>query len=169
MYYIKSFSYSCICPEEEESTFPRNMYICLPIYQSCYWHRPHPYPRLPTKHPESVLGRFIVHVFRSHTPGMTPLEERSARIGGRYLHRNTTGFELAITAIKRLQTYTLDRTATWIHLGLLSIYISCKYSTVQPLYDLLLSSLLLGTEVAMKPFLYPSGNSNWKETVNYWR
>jgi hypothetical protein len=77
-------------------------------------YRAHPYPRLTTQQPKFGLGRLIVRVFRSHTPGRTPLEEGSSRIGGRYLRRNTTGFEPAITAIKRPQTYTLDRTATWI-------------------------------------------------------
>ena len=58
----------------------------------------------------------------TQTPGRTPLKELSARRRGRYLHNKhnrgtstpSVGFEPAIPAIKRFQTYALDRTATWI-------------------------------------------------------
>ena len=44
----------------------------------------------------------------THTAGMTPLNERSARRTDRYLHNTCPQRE----AIKWLQTYGLDRTAT---------------------------------------------------------
>ena len=44
----------------------------------------------------------------------------------------------------------------------LSTYISCKYSTVHPLFDLLLPLLLLRTAVAMKPFFKPKWQSELK-------
>jgi hypothetical protein len=58
----------------------------------------------------------------THTPSKTPLNERSARFMGSYLHNRhnrrtsmfSTGFKPAIPAIQRLQTYALDRTATKI-------------------------------------------------------
>jgi len=63
--------------------------------------------------------RVVTHNW-THTPGRTPLHERSARRKGRCLHDTqetltsmpAAGFEPAIPAIKRRQTYTLDCTAT---------------------------------------------------------
>jgi hypothetical protein len=81
-------------------------------------------------------GLFIVEVYRSRTSNWTRLNERSARRRGRYLHNTQqtqemnihafAGFEPAIPAIKRLQTYALDRTAPRI--GLVYVYMSLYYS-----------------------------------------
>jgi hypothetical protein len=76
---------------------------------------------LPSRH--SSPTRLIVQVYRSYTPSRTPPEERSARSGGCYLHRNKTGFESATPAIQRPQTYALNLTATWDRLR----FITCKY------------------------------------------
>jgi len=71
-------------------------------------------PRLPT----SFLWVYFTHT-HTHT-GMTPLTERSACRTGRYPQTQedtfmpSAGLEPAIPAIERPQTYTLDRTATWI-------------------------------------------------------
>jgi len=62
----------------------------------------------------------------THSPGRSPLNERSARRRGRYLHYTThdehkgrtsmpsAGFYPAMPAIKRLETYAFDCTATGI-------------------------------------------------------
>jgi hypothetical protein len=75
----------------------------------------------------------------THT-GRTPLNERSARHRGRYLHNNkkhkrrtitsSSGFEPAIPGVKRQQTHALDRAATGIscHLGCY-IRITCTYQS----------------------------------------
>jgi hypothetical protein len=77
--------------------------------------------------PVPGIGRLIVEVSRSHTirhththtPGRPPLNEQSSRRRGRYPHNEhkrksmpANGFELAIQAIERRQTYALDRKAT---------------------------------------------------------
>jgi hypothetical protein len=80
-----------------------------------------------TQQPNLGLGRLFVKVSRSHTirhtrthtPGSTPLNERSTRHRSRHLHNKQTsmpsmGFEPAIPSISRLQTYALDCTTTWI-------------------------------------------------------
>jgi hypothetical protein len=66
----------------------------------------------------SISGFLISHI---QTHGRTPLDERSARRRDLYLHRTTqqtsfpwAGFEPAIPAIKRPQTYALDGAATGI-------------------------------------------------------
>jgi hypothetical protein len=83
--------------------------------------------------PNSGLDRLFVEISRSHTsihthtPDRSSLNEWSARRGDRYLHNtqqttNTrheypcppSGFEPTIPAIKRCQTYGLDRRATGI-------------------------------------------------------
>ena len=76
--------------------------------------------------------RLVVGVSRlqtvRYTPGMTPLDEWLACRRGRYLQNKhkrrmsipSLGFEPAIPAIKRLQTYQLDRPTTgigWWHVS----------------------------------------------------
>jgi hypothetical protein len=80
----------------------------------------------PAQQPKSALGRLIIEVSRSHiirrararthththTHGTTPLNQRSARRRGRKgrIFMPCAGFVPTIPAIKRPQTYTLDRT-----------------------------------------------------------
>ena len=70
-----------------------------------------------------MFTTFLDHTpLDTHTPGKTPLNKCSARRRGRYLHnkheRRTSlpseAFEPANPAIKRLQTYALDRATTGI-------------------------------------------------------
>ena len=95
-----------------------------------------------TQQPSSGLGRLVLEVsislslslthththkyilIHSHMPGITPLNEWSARRIGRYLHniqwKQATNIHApsvlkpAIPAIERFQTYALDRRATGI-------------------------------------------------------
>jgi hypothetical protein len=81
-----------------------------------------------TQHPYSDLGRLIVEVSRLHTDthifGRTPLDEGSAccrdlclttrNIRKRQTSMPLAGFEPAVTASERPQTYALDRAATGI-------------------------------------------------------
>jgi hypothetical protein len=76
--------------------------------------------------PNSGLGRLLRYLdhkqLDTHTPGRTPLDERSARRRSRYLHNTdqykartatpSVWFEPATPATKRTQTYALDRTDT---------------------------------------------------------
>lgn len=77
--------------------------------------------------PNSGLGLLIFEVPRSytmiiHTLGMTRLNERLPRRRGRYLHNKkkrrtftfSAGFESAIPALERPQTYPLDRMSSGI-------------------------------------------------------
>ena len=62
----------------------------------------------------------------THTPGTTPLNEPVAD-ADTYTHKRLTsipsaGFELAISAIERPQTYTLDLTATGLGIILLLLW-----------------------------------------------
>jgi len=74
--------------------------------------------------PNWVLGPLIVEFSRIHrhtTFGTTPLDEGSARLKYCYLHNRRTsipsaGLEPAMPAIKPLQNYVLDDTATAIGL-----------------------------------------------------
>jgi hypothetical protein len=76
-----------------------------------------------------VLEVYRSYTFRHlHRSGRTPPIERSARYRGRYVHKTNkcksrtsmplAGFEPAIPAVKRLQTYALKRKATGIDLAL---------------------------------------------------
>ena len=68
--------------------------------------------------PANVHVRARKHTHK-HTLVMTPLNDGSARGTDRFLHneqqtqkKNIAGFEPAISAIKRLQTHSLDPAAT---------------------------------------------------------
>jgi hypothetical protein len=77
-----------------------------------------------TQQPKLGLGSLIVEVSIRHAPSRTSLNEWPTRRNGCYLHdaqltqqKNIhahRGIEPAIPAIKRLQTYALDRTVTTI-------------------------------------------------------
>ena len=70
-----------------------------------------------------LLTFLVTHNYtHTNTPISTPLNEWSARHRCRYLHNTgdehlsmpSAGFDPTISAIKRLQTYSLDHSATWI-------------------------------------------------------
>jgi hypothetical protein len=75
--------------------------------------------------PKSGLGRLIVELLDhtpTCTPGRTPLDYWSARCKGRHLLNTQTrerssitsvGFELAVPAVKPLQTYVLAARPSW--------------------------------------------------------
>jgi hypothetical protein len=88
--------------------------------------------------PNSGLGLLIFEVPRSytmiiHTLGMIRLNERLPRRRGRYLHNKkkrrtftfSAGFESAIPALERPQTYPLDRMASGIG-GTFTYFWKCK-------------------------------------------
>ena len=76
----------------------------------------------PTRAMASSFLRFLNHTQRRITVGRTPLDELSARLRDLYLRTHNThnrqtsmppvGFEPAISASERPQTYALDRAAT---------------------------------------------------------
>jgi hypothetical protein len=57
-----------------------------------------------TQQPNSGLGRHIVKVARSQTPGRTPLNEWSARRRGRYLHNTQQTQEMNIHVLSGIRT-----------------------------------------------------------------
>ena len=83
---------------------------------------------------------FLDHTQRHTTVGKTPLDEGSARCRDLYMtthnthNRQTcmpsTGFEPAIPANERPQTFALDRSATGIGIILLYIYINIIIITI---------------------------------------
>lgn len=75
------------------------------------------------QHPESVLGHLNVEVYRlhTHTLGGTAVNVWSVRRRSSYLDKHkgrnsmhSAGLKPALSAIRRLQAYVLDRTATRI-------------------------------------------------------
>ena len=102
--YVNSFLYTT-------DIWPRSLWICF--FFSV------------VQQPSSGLGHLVVEVPRSltfrHTPGRAPLNETAAyRTHSKNKERtsmSSAGFETAIPAIKRLQTYILYRRMTCINSG----------------------------------------------------
>ena len=73
-----------------------------------------------TQQPNSGLGSHIVKVARSQTPGRTPLNERSARRRGHYLHNTQQTQEMNIYVLSGIRTSdTINRAVADLLLGAL--------------------------------------------------